>query len=352
MTDNPVRWLRRLGPLCLLLAASAALAPEAAAQSGPRMWMIQGPSKCIDVPNSDYRAGVQLIVYRCQSSPNQFFVIEPDGHFVANGGNPVNGQRWCVDGDGSAVFLQPCRRLTTGDRQWWRRDGWGFIQNNRRGGPECIGLTDANAGEGSRLVIRGCFDPHTASWVPYPNTDDVRANDRTARHDAVRSGRYPNSEPNYDPERRSRWEENVAAYGPYMVVRDTRTRFCLRTHQTLSAVIASGCGNGAERFHFHHATGMIREVSFQNGYRGATGLCIEAPSSEGARLTVVRCNSSRLQQRWWLVSGQIQSRAAGYRCWDVGNESTQRNAYIIAWRCDSGRPPHQVFEISYESDFR
>ena len=324
---------------------AAMLATAASAQSGARMWQIRGLGNCIDVPNGNYAIGTQLIVYRCQSSPNQYFVLQQDGHFVANGGT-YYGQQMCVDSDGRRVFLSPCRRLTTGDRQWWSRDGSGFIQNNHRNGPECIGIPDGNIAEGTGLIIRSCADNQHASWAPAPYSQaDISFDDALRR-----IGPYPNGEPNQDPEIRSRWEESTRVYGPYHQMKDTRTGFCLRPGSLLNNLVLGSCGT-TSKFHLS-SDGYLREVASRGGYLSITGRCLMAPAQQGGLVTISTCNPSSAMQRWWVFPfGQVQNQGPGNFCLDVKNEARSSGAVIIGWPCDSRRPANQAFRIVREDRF-
>ncbi|MES2939080.1 MAG: ricin-type beta-trefoil lectin domain protein [Pseudomonadota bacterium] len=332
--------------LCLLMSWSV---PSQAAGSKDyknyRLWQ-KDTDACLTVPGGDMRAGVALRTTRCNSQDaSQYFVWQDDGHWVANNGNAnARGERLCVDSDGRTVMLQVCRRLTTGDRQWWRRDVWGFIQNAR--GLECMGL----GRDRTQVVIGGCSEPLFGSWSWVPFTlQDIQ----TQAIELSRVQGYPNTPVTYDPEVRSRWEDNVRQYGSYVVMKDTRTGYCIQPHPTLSALIAGGCGTGVQRFHLNSA-GLLREVRMEGKYRGVSGLCVSAPMAKGGYIALQPCDSRKPEQRWWIVNGQVQtqSQAAGNRCLDVANESREKGAYLIAWTCSSSRPANQTFGISYETQFK
>lgn len=329
----------------VLLAAVPARAAGSKDYKNYRMWQ-KDTGQCLTVPGGDMRAGVALRTARCNpQDASQYFVWQDDGHWIANNGNAnARGERLCVDTDGRTVMLQVCRRLTTGDRQWWRRDVWGFIQNAR--GLECMGL----GRDRTQVVMGGCSEPFFGSWSWVPFTlQDVQ----TQAIELSRVNGYPNNVVTYDPEVRSRWEDNVRQYGPYVVMKDTRTGYCIQPHGTLSALVASGCGSGIQRFHLDKA-GLLHEVRMEGKYRGVTGACVAAPLTQGGYIALQPCDSRRAEQRWWIVNGQVQSqsRAAGNRCFDVANESRQNRAYLIAWPCNTSRPGNQAFSITYETQFK
>jgi hypothetical protein len=334
--------------LFMVLAAPAHAASSYKDYKKFRMWQLD-KDQCLSVPGGDYRAGVQLRTARCNpQDANQYFLWEDDGHLVANNGNATGSGRMCVDSDGWRILIQPCRRLTTGDRQWWKRDAWGFMQNNH--GLECMGLAP---GDRVRVVVTSCSDlKGINSWVWYPFTREDQLQQIRDIAEARANDQVPNTPSRYDPEKRSRWEDMVRQYGPYVVMTDTRTGYCVQPHPTLSALIAGHCGKGVQRFHLG-ANGLLREVRMDGGYRGVSGLCVTAPLSQGGHLGLEHCNANRLEQRWWIVNGQVQSqsRAAAHRCLDVANESRQLNAYLIAWPCQSSRPGNQAFRITYERQF-
>lgn len=308
-----------------------------------RAYALGGPSSCIDVPYGDFSAGVRLIVHPCNGQTNQSFVFQDNGHLVANAGQPNrNGVKMCVDTDGYSVFLQPCRRLTTGDRQWWHRDPWGYIQNLQN---QCIAIPLQDRA-GSPLVISHCAANTVASWIPLPYTNQDAAYDEAARTIAQKANQRPNARPTYDPEIRSAWEDSVRAYGPLLEIKDTRTSHCLVVNGTTNALQLNSCGR-AQRFHFS-SNGQMREIKADGRKHVVTGRCVTASTREGNRAYLARCNSSA-EQRWWLHSfGQVQSQSpsAGHRCLDVSGNSTALGADVITWRCDSNRPRNQAFALT------
>jgi hypothetical protein len=335
--------------LALALLAAAGSAHAVLDYRKFRTWQMD-KGQCLAVRRGDMRPGVQLGTAPCNpADPAQAFFWQDDGHLVANNGSPnAAGQRLCVDSDGQAILLQPCRRLTTGDRQWWWRNPWGFIQNNY--GLECMGVSSL---ERTKVVVRGCAENLAASWMWFPYTHQDELQQVRERAQARASGRIPNMKPTYDPEPRSRWEDMVRDYGPYIVVKDVRTGFCIQPDPYYAALVAGWCGRKTQRFHFSRE-GMLREVTADGKLRGVSGLCAQAPLRKGAYITLEPCDARKPEQRWWLVNGQIQtqSRAAGNRCMDIANESRQRNADLIAWDCDGRRPGHQTFQITYEREFK
>lgn len=342
--------LRGLALAGAIVAGAFHAVPAAAQINDPRMWQLHDLSSCLTVPNGNYAAGVQLTVARCANLSSQVFVFRDTGHFVANGGNPVSdGNRMCVEARAGAIVLMPCRRLTTGDRQWWRRDVWGFIQNNSRGNTECIGVPRLNYSEGTGLVVRGCWENRHASWSPAPYTELDRIRDEAGRR--ANPDYRPNTVPTYDPEVRSRWEDMSRQYGPYHEIRDSRTGHCIVPGQLLGTLVTGYCGKGHQRFHVSRE-GMLYEVRQTGGYRDVTGRCVTAPTAQGGVIRLTACNRNNRAQRWWVHrEGQVQSQSAGNYCLDIKNEARNLGAQVIGWRCDTNRPPHQAFRITREDKF-
>jgi hypothetical protein len=348
--------------IALLAVASAsvfAFSTPAQAQAKVRngMWAWDGSGDCMDVPRGDFRAGVQLIIRPCANTASQWFDLREDGHLVANAGRRnAKGVLLCVDTDGRVPYLQPCRPLMTGDRQWWHRDEFRYFQNNVRGPrTECIAPRMRGFGEVAELLVRACWDDSETqhkAWVPYPYGPTDRAYDNAAEAVARKAGRRPgHTVPTYDPERRTRFDANLEAYGPYVTITDRRTGYCLKPDSLLGVLITGNCGRTVH--HFHWKDSLLRQVTQDSqGRRGVSGRCATIPLNEGGFITLQPCDG-RQEQKWWMIKGQIQSSsaAAGRRCFDVQNESRAPGAYIIAWRCNTSRPGHQAFAIVTETRF-
>lgn len=345
---------------------SLILPGTASAKEYRGMLQIGEGGECIDVPYGDFTTGRALIIHRCQNTTNQYFHLRDDGHLVANNGQPnAQGVLMCVESDGRTPRLAPCRRLTRGDRQWWWRTPYGYLQNNvtseRRGSDvlpynECIADPVRGIGAIAELKIVNCWESsgiQYKGWFPFPYSDTDRAYDQAreavARRANERAGYYL---PQYDPEKRSRLEDAVTAYGPYVVVKDLRTGLCLYPHASLPAIVTGTCGKGTQRFHLS-ADGLLRQITSDKGYRGVTGQCAASPLRQGGFIELQSCNAGQIRQRWWITNGMIQSRATPNLCWDVANEARNAGVYLIGWPCDTGRRPgHQAFGITYERNWQ
>ena len=67
-----------LASICLVTANASAQQPVTLASN------FNARPLCIDVPNNQYKAGTQLIVYPCQRSPNQYFTFTQYGIVAGN----------------------------------------------------------------------------------------------------------------------------------------------------------------------------------------------------------------------------------------------------------------------------
>ena len=96
---------------------------------------------CIDVPNSQYQQGTQLIVYPCQGSPNQLFTYTQEGWIKAGNTN------LCLDAfrpgggasqNGDVIGLWACGTGSDGRAQ--ANQNWSLVPNSMGSMPNFFGL--------------------------------------------------------------------------------------------------------------------------------------------------------------------------------------------------------------------
>lgn len=111
--------------------------------------------KCIDVPNGNFRAGVELKMWDCQASINQQFEFSPGGEIKIGG--------LCVDalgGQGNLgdrIGLWVCNG---GKNQKWYRDGNAIKGVNNR----CIDIAGGNQNNGASLALWDCHGGVNQGW--------------------------------------------------------------------------------------------------------------------------------------------------------------------------------------------
>lgn len=170
-----MKYLLVIGTALLLCTGSAG----AAALLQPGQTRIVGNenlgNKCLDVPNGDYRAGVRVIMFRCQdNSPNQVFNVippmpQPNGALPVMVWGPIRIAGLCLDAyrpgggqsqNGDAVGLWTCHG---GANQQWKfvLQRYGaphyVLQNNgREPTPICLEIAGGSNQDGAQLIIATC----------------------------------------------------------------------------------------------------------------------------------------------------------------------------------------------------
>ncbi|HET6765549.1 MAG TPA: RICIN domain-containing protein [Longimicrobiaceae bacterium] len=150
--------LATAGAFFAALLALATLPAQASAQ----YYLFESlawPSKCMDNYRGLLTGGNSLQIYNCQSSVNQKFSLQADGHvIVQNGQTDGSGYQYCMDyyptngSVGSQVKIWPCRPLSgPGDSQHWYFLGSGQWMG---GSGNCISA-QAGANE-TKLVMAAC----------------------------------------------------------------------------------------------------------------------------------------------------------------------------------------------------
>jgi hypothetical protein len=116
--------------------------------------------RCLDVPNGNYSAGVRVITYRCQHSPNQAFERDPNTKTIKSGNLCLDAFRpgggASVAGD--AVGLWTCHG---GPNQMWEtrqtQFGQTMITNLGDGrGALCLDVANGLNQDGALLVVWNC----------------------------------------------------------------------------------------------------------------------------------------------------------------------------------------------------
>jgi hypothetical protein len=119
-------------------------------------------SWCIEVPNSDYKAGTQLILARCKYCPSANNQIFAD----SNGNLTIGG--FCVDAgespkEGDPVSLAEC---DGSDRQVWevkpQEQNSGYRINVAS--KMCITIDGGDAVDGAPMVMAECVDAASQGW--------------------------------------------------------------------------------------------------------------------------------------------------------------------------------------------
>jgi len=145
-----------LGALLAVLGL-AALPAQGGAQS--MFESLAYPGKCMDVYRGDLSDGNHIDVYSCQSSINQYFQRQSDGHVVVQKGQTgPRGYQMCMDyypsngSVGSPVKIWPCHPISTpSDTQHWY-----FLNSGQWMGASgnCVAATSGT--NGTQLVMAAC----------------------------------------------------------------------------------------------------------------------------------------------------------------------------------------------------
>ncbi|MBV9774520.1 MAG: ricin-type beta-trefoil lectin domain protein [Gemmatimonadetes bacterium] len=128
------------------------------------------PGKCMDIYQGSLTGGNHIDAYTCQSSVNQYFQLQSDGHvLVQKGQTNSQGYQMCMDyypaagNVGDPVKIWPCRPLSgPGDSQHWYYLG----SNQWMGGSgNCVSAPSGT--NGTQLVMAACNasnPPANARW--------------------------------------------------------------------------------------------------------------------------------------------------------------------------------------------
>jgi parallel beta-helix repeat protein len=113
------------------------------------------PDMCLDVPESAYISGRLLIVWTCNSGPNQQFIWKSTGEIV-----PAGSQSLCVDAFvGQAVVgLWNCHG---GPNQRWSATSAGEIKGTDG---RCVGLASTVKANGTKLQVQTCNGSNSQKW--------------------------------------------------------------------------------------------------------------------------------------------------------------------------------------------
>ena len=158
----------RLGSL--LLAAILLSVPARLGHAGDLITdqeLIQAPNvgRCLDVPNADFRPGARVIMYPCQSSPNQIFTFQGGlkGWTITINGLCVDAFRpgGGVSQSGDAVGLWTCQGSSN---QIWRQNAqyslsgqFMYINGNSPAGRDlCLYVDGPLNGQWPGLVLAPC----------------------------------------------------------------------------------------------------------------------------------------------------------------------------------------------------
>lgn len=157
--QNPPR--HRSFPLWLgALLAVLGLAGLPAQGSAQSMFeSLAYPGKCMDVYRGDLSDGNHIDLYSCQSSVNQYFQRQSDGHVVVQKGQTgPRGYQMCMDfypsngSVGSPVKIWPCHPISSpSDSQHWyylNSGQWLGASGN------CVAATSGT--NGTQLVMAAC----------------------------------------------------------------------------------------------------------------------------------------------------------------------------------------------------
>ncbi len=145
-----------LGALLAVLGL-AGLPAQGSAQS--MFESLAYPGKCMDVYRGDLSDGNHIDLYSCQSSINQYFQRQSDGHVVVQKGQTgPRGYQMCMDfypsngSVGSPVKIWPCHPISSpSDSQHWyylNSGQWLGASGN------CVAATSGT--NGTQLVMAAC----------------------------------------------------------------------------------------------------------------------------------------------------------------------------------------------------
>jgi hypothetical protein len=116
--------------------------------------------RCLDVPNSNFTAGVRVITYGCQRSPNQAFAHDPNTKTVKAGNLCLDAFR---PGGGASQAGDPVGLWTChgGANQKWEprqtANGHTMIVNLGDGrGALCLDVANGLNQNGAQLVLWSC----------------------------------------------------------------------------------------------------------------------------------------------------------------------------------------------------